>query len=173
MDDELKWFALRIKPRREQVVADALRAKGYEPFLPLHRERRRWSDRVTIVDTPLFPGYVFCRFDVTRRFPILATPGVMHVVSTAKTPDPIDDEEIDSVRVLVSSGLQVEPWPHLHIGRRVQIIAGPLAGARGILVSVKSQNRLVVSLTLLQRAVAVDMPESSVWPDSPDGSATL
>jgi transcriptional antiterminator NusG len=172
-DHALEWFALRVKPRTERVVSDALRGKGYDEFLPLHMERRRWSDRIKTVEMPLFAGYVFCRFDVQHRLPILTIPGVLHVVSIGKTPHPIDEGEIESIRVLVTSGLQVEPWPYQHIGKRVQIVAGPLAGASGILQSVKNQNRLVVSVSLLQRSVSVELSESSLWPTSADGSALV
>ncbi len=164
MEPLLEWFALRVKPRTEQVVAKMLRGKGYEEFLPLHRERRRWSDRVKTVEAPLFGGYVFCRFDVQRRLAILTTPGVLHVVSIGKVPHPIDQEEIDSIRVLTESGLQLEPWNYLNLGDRVRIVGGPLAGATGILQSVKGEDKLVVSVSLLQRSVAVVVPESCVWP---------
>lgn len=162
--DRLSWFAVRVRPRAEKVVAAALRGKGYEEFLPLHLERRRWSDRIANVEMPLFPGYVFCRFDAHQRLPILTTPGVVLVVGIGKTPAPIPEVEIDSLRVLANSRLQLQPWPYLHIGQRLQIVAGPLAGAEGILLSIKNLNRLVVSVTLLQRSVAVEIPESCVWP---------
>jgi transcription antitermination factor NusG len=164
----LNWFALRVRPRREKVVADALRAKGYEEFLPLHEERRRWSDRVAIVEMPLFPGYVFCRFDVQHRLPILTTPGVLLVVGVGRTPQPIDDEEIVSLRILVASRLHLDPWPYLHAGQRVQIVGGPLAGAEGVVLSVRTEHRLVVSVTLLQRSVAVEIPDCCAWPASPE-----
>jgi transcription antitermination factor NusG len=164
MDSGLNWFALRVKPRTEKAVADALAGKGYEEFLPLHKERRRWSDRVVSVEMPLFPGYVFCRFDAQQRLPILTTPGVMLVVSAGRTPQPVDDGEIASLRVLVASQLQLEAWPYLHVGQRIQIVGGPLAGAEGILLSAKSRQRLVVSVTLLQRAVSVELPEHAIWP---------
>jgi transcription antitermination factor NusG len=162
----VKWFALRVRPRWERLVADALRGKGYEQFLPLHQERHHWSDRVAIVEAPLFAGYVFCRFDVNRRLPILTTPGVQFVISTGKTPQPIDDEEIASLQVLVASRLELHPWPFLEVGQRIQIVGGPLSGAEGIVLSMKKQHRLVVSVTLLQRSVAVEIPESSAWPVS-------
>jgi transcription antitermination factor NusG len=82
-------------------------------------------------------------------------------------PQPIDDAEIGALQILVKSRLRVQPWPFLHIGQRVRIIQGPLAGAEGILVSLKKQNRLVVSVTLLQRSVAVEISEDSAWPISP------
>ena len=166
IDSPLQWFAIRVKPRTEQVVADALAGKGYVSFLPLHAERRRWSDRVKTIHVPLFAGYVFCRFDVQRRLPILTTPGVLHIVSTGTTPQPIDDDEIASLQVLVASGLPVEPWPFHYLGQRICIIGGPLAGTTGILQSVKSKDRLIVSISLLQRSVAVEIPESSAWPVS-------
>lgn len=165
-DVQQQWFALRVRPRTEKVVAEALRSKGYEEFLPLHRERRRWSDRVAEVELPLFPGYVFSRFDVRKRLPVLTIPGVMLVVSVGKVPEPIDDSEIEALQILVKSRLQVQPWPFLHIGQRVRIIRGPLVGAEGLLVSVKKQSRLVVSVTLLQRSVAIEIPEDSAWPVS-------
>ena len=164
MSSSLQWFALRTKPRAEKAVAEALRAKGYEEFLPLHFERRRWSDRVASVEVPLFPSYLFCRFDVRQRLPILTTPGVMLVVGAAKQPEPVDETEIASLQALVASRLPLQAWPYLHIGQRIRIIGGPLAGAEGILQSVKSRNRLVVSVTLLQRSVAVEIPEQFAWP---------
>lgn len=162
----LDWFALRVKPRAERVVADVLDGKGYEYFLPMHRERRKWSDRVKTVETPLFGGYVFCRFDVQHRLPILTSPGVLHVVSIGKVPEPIPDEEIASLQVLANSGLALESWPYLQIGEQVRIVGGPLAGASGIVQSVKDRDRLVVSVSLLQRSVAVVVPESCLWPAS-------
>ena len=164
MGNGLEWFALRVKPRAERMVADALRGKGYEEFLPVHKERRRWSDRVMTVETPLFAGYVFCRFDVQHRLPILTTPGVLQVVSIGKTPHPLEDHEVDSLRVLVGSGLDVQPWPFLYIGQRIEIVGGPLTGASGILTNVKGSDRLVVSVSLLQRSVAVEVPQSCAWP---------
>lgn len=161
---QLQWFALRVKPRAERVVADVLRGKGYEYFLPMHRERRRWSDRVKTVETPLFGGYVFCRFDVQRRLPVLTSPGVLQVVSIGKVPEPIPDEEIASLKVLVDSNLAIEPWPFLSIGEKVRIVGGPLAGATGVIQSVKDRDRLVVSVTLLQRSISVVVPESCIWP---------
>jgi transcription antitermination factor NusG len=164
MEPSLEWFALRVKPRTERMVADALGGKGYEQFLPMHRERRRWSDRVTTIEAPLFPGYVFCRFDVQYRLPILKTPGVMHVVGVGRAPHPLDDHEVESLRVLVGSGLPLAPWPFQYVGRRIDIVGGPLAGAAGLLLQVKGRDRLVVSISLLQRSVSVEVPEHCAWP---------
>ena len=158
------WFALRVKPRHERLVATALHGKGYEEFLPLYRCRRKWSDRVKVLDLPLFPGYVFCRFDPNDRLPILTTPGVLLIVSSGKTPLPVDENEISAVRTIVESQLQVEPWPYLAAGHLVCVISGPLRGIEGFFLNCKRPGRLVVSVTILQRSVAVEMDSECVVP---------
>src|ERR1035437_3207123 len=91
--DNRCWYAIRVQSRFESVVSMALRGKGYEEFLPVYRTRRRWSDRFKDVDLPLFPGYLFCRFDVTGRLlPILTTPGLVSIVGAGRTPVPVPDE---------------------------------------------------------------------------------
>src|SRR4029077_14794699 len=112
------WFALQTKSRCEHVVATQLRGKGYESFLPLYKSRRHWSDRVKELELPLFPGYLFCRFDPSQRLPILTTPGVIQIVGIGKTPIPIDDNEIAAIQIAMESRLAREPWPFLKIGQK-------------------------------------------------------
>jgi transcription antitermination factor NusG len=131
--------------------------KGYEAYLPLYRSGRRWSDRVKQLDLPLFPGYLFCRFDVLDRLPILTTPGVISVVGAGKTPIPVDDEEIEAVRAILRSGLAARPCPFLQVGSKVYIERGPLTGLEGIIANTDKVYRLIVSVNLLQRSVAVEI----------------
>ncbi len=158
------WYAVQVRPRFEKIVAAALLAKGYEGFLPLYRARRRWSDRIKEIELPLFDGYMFCRFDVTKRLPVLVTPGVIRVVGTANQPTPVDDAEIAAIFSIVTAGAQAEPCPYLRVGQRVRIDHGTLSGVEGILLAEKKPARLVVSVTLLQRSVAVEIDESWVTP---------
>ncbi len=158
------WFAIRVRSNFEQIAAAALRGKGYEEFLPVYRTRRRWSDRVKEVDCPLFPGYVFCRFDVENRLPILVTPGVLSILGMGKTAVPVEEREIEAVRVIVRSGLVSGPWPFVRVGQAVYIEEGPLAGAEGVVVKVKGRYRLVASVTLLQRSVYVEIDREWVRP---------
>jgi len=166
--DSFPWYALRVRPRFEKMVASALVSKGYEGFLPLYRHRSRWSDRIKEVLLPLFPGYLFCRFDVNKRLPILVTPGVLEVVGIAKQPYPVNEAEITALQSIVVSKLQAEPRSYLNIGTLVRIEIGPLAGVEGILTGKKGNRKLVVSVNLLQRSVAVEIDESWVVPVSPD-----
>ena len=158
-----RWYALRIKSRCEKLVATIARNKGFEEFLPLYQSRRRWSDRLKSVELPLFPGYLFCRLDPQYRLPLLTIPGVLHFVGVGKIPLPIDDREIAGIQAAVRSGLVTEPCPFLEVGQRVRMQDGPLEGLEGILTS-KQQNRLIVSVTLLKRSVAVAIERHWVAP---------
>jgi transcription antitermination factor NusG len=152
-----KWFAVRVKPQAEHVVATVARYKGFEEFLPVYKARRRWSDRFKWVDLPLFPGYVFCRLNEESRLPILTIPGVLHFVGIGKIPVPIDDAEVAAIRTAIQSGLCAEPWPFMNIGQRVLIEEGPLTGVEGLLIEVRKKQRIVVSVSLLKRSVAVEI----------------
>ena len=155
------WYALRVRSNCERTAWLSLSQKGLETFLPTYRSiRRRW-DRTVRLEIPLFPGYLFCRFDFHRRLPILMTPGVVHIVGGAAEPSPVPEEEIAAVRAIVDSCLRAEPWPFLKVGELVRIVDGPLRGIEGILVGLRDKQRLVVSITLLQRSVAVLI--DAVW----------
>lgn len=156
------WFALVTRPRHEKSVAVGLRAKGLEEFLPLRRTRRRWTDRVQAIDLPLFPGYLFCRFGPEQYVHVMQTPGVRTVVGFAGKPAPLAASEIDTLQAVLESGCGVQPWPYLTAGDRVRLDDGPLAGIEGILLREKSHFRVVVSVELLQRSVAVEIGRESV-----------
>jgi transcription antitermination factor NusG len=158
------WYAIHVRSRFESQMSTVLRSKGYEEFLPTYRCKHRWSDRAKELDLPLFPGYLFSRFDVCERLPILKSPGLIAIVGLGKAPIPIPDEEIEAIRAIVRSGLPVEPWPHLTVGSRVFVEAGPLAGLEGNVVNIGKTFRLVVSVSLLQRSVRVEIERSWVRP---------
>ncbi len=158
------WFALQVRSRYESIVTTQLTGKDYEWFLPIYKCRRRWSDRFKEIERPLFPGYVFCRLDPLNRLPILTIPGVALIVGIAKTPIPIDETEIAAIQAVVKSEIPSQPWPFLKIGQRVRIEYGPLCGLEGILLDFKGQHRLVLSVTLLQRSVAVQVEGAWVTP---------
>ena len=162
MTESQEWFALTAKPRHEKVAAENLRVKGLESFLPLYRARRQWTDRAQSVELPLFPGYVFCRFAYSSRLPVLNTPGVTSVVSFSDVPTPVADDEISRVRAIQASGLPSRPWPYLRAGQRARIERGALAGLEGVLIREKDAFRVVVSVELLRRAVAVEIDRDMI-----------
>lgn len=151
------WFAVQVRTLMEKTAANLMQYKDLECFLPLGKSRRRWSDRMKELEVPLFPGYLFCRFDPCNRLPILKTPGVIQIVGMGKTPIPVDEDEIAAIQRVEKSGVQAQPWPFLPVGRTAQIGYGPLRGLTGVVVNVKSESKLVLSVTLLQRSVAVEI----------------
>jgi transcription antitermination factor NusG len=158
------WFAIQVRARWEESTAKLLVGKGYEVLLPKYRSSRRWGGKNRVIEAPLFQGYVFCRFDVLRRLPILVTPGVMSIVSRGRVPMPIEPEEIAAIQTVVDAGIHAEPHPYLAIGQKVRIEDTPLQGLEGILVAFKGSQHIVVSVTLLQRSVAVAIDRTSVTP---------
>jgi transcriptional antiterminator NusG len=160
----LEWYAIRVKSRSEKMVSEQLRQKGYDEFLPTYWSRRLWSDRVKVLELPVFAGYLFCRFDVDKRLAILRTPGVVHIVSKGKTPAPVNPEQLESVRLAVTCGQTVQPWSRLEVGNKVRIELGPMRGVVGTLLRYKNSNQLILGIDLMQRAVAVEVEENWVVP---------
>ena len=158
----LPWYALQVRTRFERAVAEHLAGKGYEWFLPLYRDKKRWSDRIKELDSPLFPGYLFCRFDAQKRLPILKTPGVIQIVGYNRQPVCVDESEIAAIQTLVSSGMPNQPCSFVEIGDRVRIASGPLRGLEGILVESRGRQKFVLSVSLLQRSVAVEIDAAAV-----------
>ena len=168
-DSQLPWFALQVNSRKENWIFAHLVGQGYECFLPKYKSVRQWSDRRKEIESPLFPGYLFCRFNPLERLPILKTPGVMEIVGCNRKPIPIDEQEIQAIQRMMESSLARQPWPYLEVGERVRIQSGALRGLVGVLVALKGNYRLVLSVTLLKRSVAVEIDAAAVqaWRASP------
>lgn len=160
----LPWYAVRVRSHCENMAAAMLDSRGYERFLPTYLSRRRWSDRTRQLQVPLFPGYVFCRFDAARRVPVLECAGVAGIVAFGSRPAPIPGEEIASIRAILESSLPFEPYPFLAPGQKIRLDRGPLAGVEGAVVELKSGFRLVASVTLLQRSVSVEIDREWACP---------
>jgi transcription antitermination factor NusG len=153
----LPWFALQVWTRKERLVSTQLERQGYECFLPVYKSRRQWSDRVKELDQTLFPGYLFCRFDFQNRRPLVITPGIIRILGMGERPMPIEDHEIEAIQLALASGLPSQPWPYLKVGERVRVNYGSLSGLEGFLTSFKGTHRVVLSVSLLQRSVAMEV----------------
>jgi len=159
--DSVAWYALQVRSRKEHYVASQIVGRGIECLLPTYKSSRKWSDRTKEIEQPLFPGYLFCRFDFQDRRPLITVPGVLQIVGNGRIATPVSDDEICALRLAVSSELPKQPWPYLEVGQRVRVNYGTLTGLEGILVNVKGNHRVVVSVTLLQRSVAMEV--ESAW----------
>jgi transcription antitermination factor NusG len=151
-----------VNVRHEKVISELLRNKGFETFLPLYKRRHQYARRFREFELPLFPGYLFCHTDLTKRLPIMTTPGVIGMVGAGRTPIPVDDNEITSLKKAVEAGVGLSPhhfWQSGEIGR---ISSGPLAGVEGVVIKSKQSIRLILCVTLLQRAVLLEIDASCV-----------
>ena len=174
-NEQWPWFAILVRTSREKSAALFLENEGYECFLPISKYMRRWSDRMKEVETPLFPGYLFCRMNPHNRLPVLMTPGVIQIVGIGKTPVPVDEKEIADIQRAGRSGLATMPWPYLQVGHVVRIEEGPLRGMSGIVVRIKSGLKLVLSVSLLQRSIAVEIDRrwiGATYPGRPTSNQT-
>lgn len=161
---EPHWYAVYTRANHEKRVAAEIEARGAEHFLPVYQSVRRWKDRRVTLDLPLFPGYVFVRLPLCDKLLILQVPSVVHFVSFNGLPAALPDDEMRALRSGLSHGLRAEPHPFLTVGRRVRITGGPFAGLEGILKRRKTGSRVVVSMNLIQRSIAVDVDIADIAP---------
>ncbi len=156
------WFAVYTTARHEKRVEEHLRWREVESFLPLYRALHRWQNRCKVqVELPLFPNYIFVRIAALERVKVLAVPGVLSIVSSGSKPVPLPDAEVESLRA-GQHLRKMEPHPYLVVGNRVRIHKGPMTGVEGILLRKKSGFRVVLSLDLIQRSVAVEVDADEV-----------
>lgn len=156
------WHALYTRHQHEKVTARALEHKGFDVFLPVYNASHRWKDRTKKLSLPLFPGYVFLRGGLDRKLDILSTPGVHCLVRSGDGVAVIPEAEMEAVRQVVRGGFPAAPHPFLEQGDRVRIRSGSLAGLEGMLVRQKDRFRLVLSVELLRRSIAVEVEATAV-----------
>jgi transcription termination/antitermination protein NusG len=161
-DPSVPWFAVWTRARAEKAVHEQLTRKGVEVFLPTITRWSRWKDRRKRIDWPLFPGYCFARIDAADTLKILTCTGVATVVSFDGKPAPIPASEVEAIRTLVTSGMRYDPCPLIKEGSVVEVVHGPLKGVVGRLVKKDRHARLVLSVDLIGRAVAVTVDAADV-----------
>ena len=159
-----EWFAVTVDPKLTQPTLVTLRQKGYDAFTPFQTVIRKWRDRTSESLVPAFPGYIFVRLDVRFRLPVLTTPGVRGLVGYGKQPAAICEEEIEALRRVMASKLPAEASPFPQAGDAVRLARGPLAGLTGILISQTKLSRVLIRVTLIQQALAVDVESDWIRP---------
>lgn len=162
--NDCQWYAAYTSANHERRVAAQLADRGVEHFLPSYTSVRQWKDRRVVLQLPLFPGYVFVRMALANRLSVLQVAGVARLVGFGRSPAPLPEGEVEALRTGLTHGMRAEPHPYLKAGRRARITAGPLAGLEGILLRWKAGWRVVLSLDLIQRSVAVDVDASALEP---------
>jgi transcription antitermination factor NusG len=158
------WCAAYTQARHEKKVAEQLGKRGIEHFLPVYHSLRRWKDRRKQLDLVLFPGYVFVHLGLAERLRVLQIPGVVRFVSFNGQPAIMPGDDIEALRNGLAAGVKAEHHPYLNAGQRVKIAHGPLAGVHGILLRVKTNWRVVISIDAIMQSISVEVDEADVLP---------
>jgi len=151
------WFAIHTRARHEKQIETRLRDCGISTFLPVVKEVHRWSDRRKIVELPLFSCYLFVHIAPSEktRLTVLGTDGVIGLVGVRGRGTPVPDAEIECIRQLLNRNIALLPHAFLKVGQRVRIRGGSLDGIEGVIAGGNGDRKLVVSIELIQRSVAV------------------
>jgi len=166
----LRWFAAYTTARHEKVVARQLEERQFEKFLPLYRSWHHWKDRRKLVELALFPSYVFVKMEPKDKMRVLQVPGVVSLVSFNGELAALPEREIEALHNGLDHELYAEPCRYLKVGRRVRVARGPMAGAEGILTKKKDKFRVVISVDVLMRSVAVEVDGADLEPVGSSGS---
>lgn len=160
---QARWYVLFVRSNQEKKVAEALRGRDVEYFLPCYKSLRQWKDRRVMLEVPLFPGYVFLRLPLAERARAMTVPNVVTLVGTRNQPSAISDEEIAWIRLGIEHG-KAEPYPYLKVGQRVLVTEGVMCGMEGILVRRRNNTRVVVSLDSIARSFVVEIDATCLRP---------
>lgn len=163
-EEKAQWYVVSTMAHHEKRVAQQFEQQGIEYFLPLYRSVRRWTDRKKELQLPLFPGYIFVHAALPERVRILRVAGVAQFVSFNGLPVPVPKAEIEALQGTLRGSVCVEPHPYLKLGRRVRVHSGPMAGLEGILTSQKGRLRVVLSMDLIMRSLAVEVGTDEIAP---------
>ena len=156
------WYALYTVARHEKLLAGQIEKRGFESFLPLYRSVRRWKDRRKELEMVLFPGYVFVQIAPEKMIHVLQLPGAVRVVAFNGQPAAVPLQEIEVLRSRLSNACRMEPHPYLCVGRRVRVRSGPMQGLEGIIQRRPDRCRVIFTIDLIMRSVAVEVDEADV-----------
>jgi transcription termination/antitermination protein NusG len=158
----ISWYVLKIRTGGELAAIKALRQRGYDPYCPMQKERRSYTDRMKVVDAPVFSGYVFCQLDIQKKLPIVSCPGVDYIIGFGSTPTPVPEIELKNLRRMIDAGAFA--IRSMEQGERVRVTHGALEGVEGVLVRDGAGDRLVVSIELLNQGAALHINQDEVCP---------
>lgn len=159
-----RWFAAYVRSRHESHVAAHLAARSVETFLPQYKSERKWSDRKIEIELPLFSGYIFVHINVHFKLQVLEAPGVLYLVGAHGSPEPLEDAEIEQLRMALVSGRNPRPHPFITVGERVVITRGRLEGYEGFVVREKNKSRVVLKMDLINKAMSVEVDTDAIAP---------
>jgi len=159
-----RWYAVYTYPRHEKSVADQLKTKFVEAFLPTYTSRSRWKDRSVEISKPLFPGYVFTRINLEDRIKVVTVPSVVRILSFNGRPAEVSDQEIESIRLCLEGGAKLEAHPFPEMGECVRVCTGAFEGVEGVVVNSKNKCKVIISISLIHQSVALEIDAKHLEP---------
>jgi len=161
--DKSRWYALHTRSRHENVVYQQLSSKGIETFLPLRKIKRHWSDRIKVVEDPLFKGYLFVHIPLRKHLDVVSTFGAVRLIGFSPAePLEVPERDILAIRKFLDEEIQVDPFPYLKEGERIYVRSGIFKGVEGFIVRKQKDCRLVISLDLLMTSISIHIDEACV-----------
>ena len=152
-----KWIAVYTRPRHEKTVEQELINKGFETYLPILRERRKWSDRKKWVEFPMFRSYVFTRITFNKVLPVLETIGVVKIIKFGNEPAVVQDKHIEGIKLMIKGGYNPQTTDYFLRGDQVEVRDGPLKGLAGEVIRLDGHDRLVIRIDAIQHSVSVQI----------------
>ena len=156
-DNNLKWIAVYTKPRHEKRVEKELFKKGFEVYLPILKERRKWSDRKKWVEFPLFRSYIFVRTEIKNALFILQTIGVVKIVKFGNEVAVVQNESIIAIKLMIEGGYTPQATDYFLVGDPVVVKDGPLKGLSGEVTRIDNHDRLLVRIEAIQHSVSIQI----------------
>ena len=159
-----KWIVVYTRPRHEKTVEKELQKKGFEVYLPMLKERRKWSDRKKWVEFPLFRSYLFVRTEVKNALFVLQTLGIVKIVKFGGEVAVVQDENIEAIKLMIEGGYNPEPLNYFIKGDPVEVKEGPLKGLVGEVIRLDKNDRLLVRVDAIQHSVSVQINRGFLKP---------
>lgn len=150
------WHVLHVLSNHEKKVAQHLEVRSIEHYLPVYREKVKWTDRTVVAERPLFSGYVFARFDHRYRIPVISTPGVLRLLGDQSW-DLVEDEELEKIRSGLAKGLILRPHRNITVGTRVRIREGVFEDVEGSVTELRQQCKVVISLAAVRQCFSIEV----------------
>jgi transcription antitermination factor NusG len=149
------WHVLHVLSNHEKKVMQHLEVRAIEHYLPLYREKVKWTDRTVVAERPLFSGYVFVRFEAQYRIPVISTPGVLRLLGDQQW-DLVEDEELAKIRTGLANGLPIRPHPTISVGTRVRIRDGVFSGVEGVVSELRKQCKVIITLAAVRQCFSIE-----------------
>jgi len=154
---EHPWNVLHVTANHEKRVAQHLTARGVEHYLPLYKERSRWTDRTVELERPLFAGYVFTRFASGQKLSVISIPGVLHLLGGGTECHTVSADELERIRLGLSGGYLLRPHAWLEVGRNVRVRGGVFDGVLGIVTEMRRECKVIIALSAVHRCFSLEI----------------